>query len=94
MSRHSARGTAYNRLRHQWLYTADHGWTCHLCGRPVEPDLPPRSPMSATVDHLVPTSHGADPLDTRYWRLAHLRCNSRRQQSTIVEPVRGATRRW
>lgn len=50
--------------------------------------------MAPTVDHLVPVGTGADPLDTRYWRLAHMRCNSRRQQAVVVEPVQGATRRW
>ena len=95
MSRHSARGTAYNRLRHQWLYSADHGWTCHLCGRPVHPDVVPGTPMSPSVDHIIPTSVAPHMrMDTSNWRLAHLVCNQRRQAKPIIEPPSGATRRW
>ena len=94
MSRHSARSYAYEKLRAEWLWGADHGWICHLCGRQVHPDVPPQSSAAPTVDHLLPTSSGHDPLDTTHWRLAHRGCNSRRSNAPVVEPTRGATRRW
>ena len=94
MSRHSARSAAYRRARDAWLWSADHQWTCHLCGRTVHPDVPPQSSQAPTVDHVVPTSSGADPMDTTYWGLAHRGCNSRRGSAAVVEPTRGATRQW
>lgn len=94
MSRHTPRTAAYQRLRQEWLWSADHGWVCHLCGRQVHPDVHPQSKQAPTVDHVLPTSTGADPMDTSYWRLAHRGCNSRRKVAPLVEPTRGATRRW
>lgn len=95
MSRHSARSSAYNRLRREWLWNGDHGWTCHLCNRPVSPDVVPGSPQSASVDHVIPTSVAPErAMDVTNWRLAHLVCNQRRQAAPVVEPPRGATRRW
>lgn len=94
MSRHSAKGRTYNRLRAEWLATADHGWICHLCGRPVQPDLPPLHDQAPTIDHIIPTSQGGSKLDTRYWRLAHYRCNRRRSTAPLLEPTQGATRTW
>ena len=94
MSRYSARGYAYEKLRRQWLASGDHGWICHLCGRPVPMDALPKSDESPSVDHLIPMSKGGAAMDTRYWRLAHLQCNRRRQNRQVVEPPIGATRRW
>ena len=94
MSRHSARGSEYAKLRRHWLETAEHGWTCHLCGRPVHLDVPPRSPDAPTIDHVIPVGIGGSKLDTRYWRLAHYRCNRRRSTAPLLEPTQGATRTW
>ncbi len=95
MSRHSARGRAYDRLRHEWLYTADHGWLCHLCQRPVSPDVLPGTPQSPSVDHVIPTSVAPHlAMDTTNWRLAHLVCNQRRQAQPVAEVPTGATRQW
>jgi 5-methylcytosine-specific restriction endonuclease McrA len=94
MSRFSAKSAAYRRLRDEWLLNGDHGWVCHLCGRHVPMDVPPRSPEAPTVDHLVPRSKGGAEMDTSLWRLAHFACNARRGDAEHVEPTRGATRTW
>ena len=48
------------------------GTVCHLCGRPG----------ATTADHLVPRHlHGSDAPGNL--RPAHLRCNSRRQDSPL-----------
>lgn len=50
------------------------GWTCHLCGDGIDPDLSWPHPRSASIDHVVPISAGgADQPDNAL--AAHLRCN-------------------
>lgn len=53
------------------------GWTCHICGKPVDPSLNGRDPMGPTADHLVPVAHGggSEPSNVA---LAHRRCNVKR----------------
>lgn len=53
------------------------GWSCWLCGGGIDPSAIPTSPVSATVDHLVPRSRGGSN-DPTNLRLAHRRCNNRR----------------
>lgn len=53
------------------------GWWCWLCGGAIDPALPPNSPGSGTVDHVVPRSRGGDDQPSNL-RLAHRRCNTRR----------------
>jgi 5-methylcytosine-specific restriction endonuclease McrA len=92
MSRHSANGRPYWRLRQHWLATAPHGWTCWLCHEPVDPHARARGDRP-TIDHVQPTSTGrVDPLDTTNWRLAHQRCNSARQDSPA--PLGTLSRAW
>lgn len=50
------------------------GWCCGICHDPVDPDAEPRSPWSASVDHIVPRSRGGDE-SLGNLRLAHLQCN-------------------
>lgn len=60
------------------IYERD-GWVCQICFEPVDPDLPGKHRMAATLDHIEPRSlvlipdHSAANL-----RLAHRVCNSRR----------------
>lgn len=50
------------------------GWRCWLCRLPVNSQAASRSPMSASLDHVIPLSRGG--LHTRRnLRCAHLRCN-------------------
>ena len=48
------------------------GWTCHLCGGHIDPNLRAPHPMSATIDHTRGAETG---LDERYLKAAHRRCN-------------------
>lgn len=55
------------------VYERD-GWTCQLCGDPVDPDLDYPDPACASLDHVVPLSRGGTH-DSTNLQLAHLRCN-------------------
>lgn len=54
------------------------GWRCQLCGKPIDRNARPRSPMSASVDHIVELQHGGDWWDPANLRASHLVCNQRR----------------
>ena len=67
---------------------------CWLCGRHVDQTLPPRTPQSRSVDHVVALDQGGAEFDRLNVRLAHFGCNSRRgARSHVIEAV-GATRNW
>lgn len=51
------------------------GWTCRLCGRPIDPEVAWPDPMSASVDHVVPLSRGGAHSMGNV-QSAHLGCNS------------------
>lgn len=61
------------------IYERD-GWTCQLCGDPVDPSLNRfADAMAATLDHITPRSLTLFPDDSpENLRLAHRVCNSRR----------------
>ena len=48
----------FERNRKIILETQD---VCGICGRPVDKSLRYPHPMSATVDHIIPVSHGGHP---------------------------------
>lgn len=50
------------------------GWVCQLCGAPVDPSLRAPSPLSASLDHIVPLSRGGAHSRANT-QLAHLLCN-------------------
>ena len=54
------------------------GWRCQLCGEPIDPHARSRSPMSATVDHVVAVLDGGSWYAPANLRAAHLVCNSTR----------------
>ena len=68
------------------IYERD-GWTCQLCGDPVDRNLPPSDPWGATLDHIVCQSwtnvpdHSPENL-----RLAHRWCNSVRGDESHYTP--------
>lgn len=73
MSRHSANGHRYRRLR---LEVLDRDWRiCWLCGHPG----------ADTIDHVIPKSHGG-PDETWNMRAAHHSCNSQRGDRTPIPP--------
>jgi hypothetical protein len=68
------KGRPWLRLCAQVYATETH---CIRCGRYVDQTLPPRTPQSRSVDHIVALASGGKPLDRRNVGLAHLGCNSR-----------------
>ena len=55
---------------------------CGICGQPIDYDMPYLDPMSYTVDHIVPWSHGGDDtIDNK--QAAHRICN--RMKSNKLE---------
>jgi 5-methylcytosine-specific restriction endonuclease McrA len=50
------------------------GWICWLCKIPVDPLAAPRSPGSASLDHIIPLSKGGAHTRSNV-KCAHLRCN-------------------
>lgn len=78
------RDYAYRQARERVLRGAQ---VCHICGRAIDFDAPPRSRWAPSVDHVLPVStlRDLDPrlaqriaLDPAGLRPAHVGCNSRR----------------
>lgn len=60
------------------------GWRCHICKRLV-PDRPYATrPQDATVDHLIPLSHGGDDTPQNV-ALAHNLCNMKRSNTGLAQ---------
>lgn len=93
MTRRSAgrKGRDWEQLRNRVFAEETHCWLCH---RFVDQTLPPRTPQSRSVDHIVPLALGGDPHDRSNVRLAHHGCNSRRGAGLPSAPATGATRQW
>lgn len=57
---------------------------CHLCGNPIDPNLPSHHRMARTIDHITPIARGGthdiDNLD-----FAHRRCNSSKKDKPLEE---------
>lgn len=53
------------------------GWLCQLCMQPIPRDVPARSPVAATVDHIVPLARGGSHEPTNC-QAAHRQCNTRK----------------
>jgi 5-methylcytosine-specific restriction endonuclease McrA len=53
------------------------GDLCWLCGKPMVFDSRKNKPDAATIDHIVPQSHGGQTTMANL-RLAHKLCNNRR----------------
>jgi 5-methylcytosine-specific restriction endonuclease McrA len=51
------------------------GWSCGICGEPVDRALVSPNPGAATIDHVVPLSAGG-PDTPENVRLAHFGCNA------------------
>jgi len=63
------------------VHTRD-GWTCRLCGLPIDPEVAWPDPMSASVDHVVPLSRGGSHSMINV-QSAHLSCNIRKADKII-----------
>ncbi|MET7924735.1 HNH endonuclease [Streptomyces sp. NPDC005349] len=66
-------------------------WTCQLCGLPIDPEVAWPSPMSASVDHIVPLSRGGSHSIINV-QSAHLGCNSRKGDKITdqIETIKGS----
>ncbi|WP_200210898.1 HNH endonuclease [Micromonospora coerulea] len=53
---------------------AHHKPECHLCGKPIDFDLPHTDPMSFEVDHIVPISAGGSSHSSNV-AASHKACN-------------------
>lgn len=51
------------------------GWTCRLCGKPVDREARVPEPLAATLDHVVPLSLGGAHSYANI-QTAHFSCNS------------------
>ena len=60
---------------------------CHICGQPIDYDLPSSNPMAFVVDHVVPLAKGGDDtLDNK--AAAHRTCNSTKAARDFAPIVR------
>lgn len=67
-------GRPWRRLRDQVLAEES---DCFRCGLPVDKVAPFRTPLSASVDHIVALADGGAALDRANVALAHYSCNAR-----------------
>lgn len=85
---------AWRRLR-LWVLTRD-GWTCQLCGEPIDPTLRGGGrrphPMSASVHHTLGRDATGD--DPRYLVAAHRRCNLAVGEPGRHDPPPRPATRW
>jgi 5-methylcytosine-specific restriction endonuclease McrA len=56
------------------IYERD-GWTCALCGRPIDRNLSYPDRLSASLDHIVPVSKGGQHTRENT-QAAHFTCNT------------------
>jgi len=68
-------GRPWQRLRQGVLAEESNCW---LCGGKLDHTLPPRHPLSPSVDMVIPYSRGGSDQDRGNLRAAHYRCNSSR----------------
>ncbi len=60
---------------------------CHICGQPIDYDLPHLDPGAYVIDHVIPlTKGGTDTLDNV--RAAHRSCNSTKRARLIAPIIR------
>lgn len=80
------------RMRKRAAYVADVSrseiferdqWVCRICRGPVDRSLPPRHPLAASLDHIIPLAKGGthEPANVQ---LAHQRCNAAKRDGRRV----------
>lgn len=79
------RGGSTERFEAVEIYERD-GWTCGICGQPVDPAVPFPDHMSASLDHVVPLAcggaHRRDNVQCSHWV-----CNSRKSHRPEARPT-------
>ncbi|KOT94554.1 hypothetical protein ADK70_12445 [Streptomyces rimosus subsp. pseudoverticillatus] len=68
------------------VYARD-GWICRLCWLPIDPEIAWPSPMSASMDHIIPLSRGGLHSMINV-QSAHLSCNSSKGDHLAVERIK------
>src|SRR4051794_27234293 len=66
------RGRSYDRMRHE-IAERD-GWTCRICGEPIDRTLRRPNPRALQIDHITPLSVGGSD-DPANLRATHAVCN-------------------
>lgn len=61
-------------------------WKCHLCGKKINKSLKWPDPMSASLDHVVPSSLGGPHYKSNV-KAAHLRCNVKKHVRSMNEQL-------
>jgi len=80
--RPSVNGGAMARITRGRLAKRD-GWACGICGDTINQRVRYPDPLSASVDHRIPTAKGgSDSMDNL--QLAHLRCNVRKSDRLVA----------
>lgn len=64
------------------------GWTCQLCGAPIDRELPFTDQMSGQIDHIVAVTNGGSD-DLANLQAAHRLCNARKGPSQRHRGIRG-----
>ena len=58
---------------------------CHICGQPINYDLPHTDAWSYVVDHVIPLSKGGkDIIENK--KAAHRECNSKKR-ARLIAPI-------
>ena len=70
------------------------GSLCWMDGLPIRFDVPPRHPLSRSLDHVVPLSRGGAPLARENLRAAHFGCNSGKRDRDPKPPTIVRSRVW
>jgi 5-methylcytosine-specific restriction endonuclease McrA len=60
---------------------------CHICGRPINYELPYLDPMAFVIDHVVPLARGGKD-DITNIKAAHRECNSKKRARAFAPIVR------
>lgn len=60
-------------------------WTCHLCGDPIDPELPRTDWYGATIDHVIPIAAGGADVPSNV-AAAHWICNHRKRERVGEAP--------
>jgi len=60
---------------------------CHICGRPINYELPAGHPEAFVLDHIQSMRYGGDPLDPRNHGASHFICNARKGTKSVREVV-------
>lgn len=77
-------GVHAERFRDSEIFERD-GWTCKLCGEPIDRTIKAPKSAAPSIDHIVPISRGGKHT-RRNVQAAHLGCNARKH-TRLVAPL-------